>query len=85
MRTFGATNTLQASAQTGEDDLHEDTQTDAIIAYDAWTQHPPSAVAMRTVQEGDYEALKESVKGVGRWGKIYTVFYIFRIIFMDSN
>ena len=67
MRTFGATNSSQASVQTGEDDLNEETQTDAQDAYEAWTQHPPSALALKTVEEGDYEALKESVRGVGRW------------------
>ncbi len=38
MRTFGATNSLQASAQTGDDNLEQDVQTEDIESLTKWTQ-----------------------------------------------
>ncbi len=38
MRTFGATNSLQASAQTGDDNLEQDVQTEEIESLTKWTQ-----------------------------------------------
>ena len=47
MKTFGATNTMQAAAQTGEDNLQEEVQTDPVEKIDKWTQKPPAAVDMK--------------------------------------
>ena len=38
MRTFGAANALQATTQTGEDNLEEDVQTEEIETMHKWTQ-----------------------------------------------
>ena len=37
----GQTNRVQATCQTGEDDLDEELQTDSIEVLQKWTQHPP--------------------------------------------
>ena len=37
----GQTNRVQATCQTGEDDLDEELQTDPIDRLEKWTQYPP--------------------------------------------
>ena len=44
MRTFGATNSLQASAQTGDDNLEQDVQTEDIESLTKWTQARKSLI-----------------------------------------
>ena len=47
MKTFGATNTMQAISQTGEDNLQEEVQTDPVETAEMWTQKPPAAVDLK--------------------------------------
>ena len=47
MKTFGATNTMQAISQTGEDNLQEEVQTDPVDTAEMWTQKPPAAVDLK--------------------------------------
>ena len=42
MKTFGKTNTLQASCQSGEDNLEVEVQTEEVTRATAWTQRPPT-------------------------------------------
>ena len=42
MKTFGKTNTLQASCQSGEDNLEVEVQTEEVTKATAWTQRPPT-------------------------------------------
>ncbi|KHN88986.1 WD repeat-containing protein 60 [Toxocara canis] len=41
MQMFGDGNRVQTQAQTGEEDLHRDVQTEEIECETKWTQHPP--------------------------------------------
>ncbi|KAJ9586214.1 hypothetical protein L9F63_020123 [Diploptera punctata] len=42
MKSYGRSNTLQAHAQTNEDDLSQEVQTDEIVYKNKWTQKPVS-------------------------------------------
>ena len=58
MKTFGATNTMQASAQTGEDNLQEEVQTDPVETREMWTQKPPAAVDLKGLVSRNELALR---------------------------
>lgn len=62
MKTYGRSNTFQVHVQTNEDDLDEETQTDAIVASNKWTQKPVQFVSVN--KEGEkavYMPLKEVI------------------------
>ena len=63
MKTFGASNTLQATTQTGEDNIDEEAQTEAIETLDKWTQKPPATIAALDLE--DQDLLSQYIKGVG--------------------
>ena len=66
MKTFGATNTMQAMAQTGEDNLEEEVQTEPVEMLDKWTQKPPAAVGFKSADGAmDREIMLENIRGVG--------------------
>ena len=53
----GQTNRVQATCQTGEDDLDEELQTDPIDRLEKWTQYPPQPLmkaSMTSVMEYQY-------------------------------
>jgi hypothetical protein len=53
----GQTNRVQATCQTGEDDLDEELQTDPIDRLEKWTQYPPQPLikaSMTSVVEYQY-------------------------------
>ncbi len=63
MKTFGATNSLQAATQCGYDERHdEEVQTEAVDTLNKWTQKPPSA-AIAT--EASDDELWQVIRGVG--------------------
>ena len=59
----GQTNRVQATCQTGEDDLDEELQTDPIDRLEKWTQHPPPPLL--TADTEDMEAMMQTLHGVG--------------------
>ena len=63
MKTFGKTNTLQASCQSGEDNLEVEVQTEEVTRATAWTQRPPTFGGEG--DELDPREVRSSLLGVG--------------------
>ena len=59
----GQTNRVQATCQTGEDDLDEELQTDPIDHLEKWTQYPPPPLLKADTE--DIEAMMQTLHGVG--------------------
>ena len=63
MKTFGKTNTLQASSQSGEDNLEVEVQTEEVTRATAWTQRPPTFGGQG--DDLDPREVRSSLLGVG--------------------
>ena len=63
MKTFGKTNTLQASSQSGEDNLEVEVQTEEVTQATAWTQRPPTFGGQG--DDLDPREVRSSLLGVG--------------------
>ena len=61
---MGNSDRVQATCQTGEDDLDEELQTEAIDSLEKWTQFPPPPLT-HLVDPEDHETLWQTLHGVG--------------------
>ena len=61
---MGNSNRVQATCQTGEDDLDEELQTEPIDSLEKWTQFPPPPLTHLADPE-DHETLWQTLHGVG--------------------
>ncbi len=57
-------NRVQATSQTGEDNLDEELQTDHIEKVNKWTQNPPPPVI--NLADDDMDAMLQTMHGVGK-------------------
>ena len=64
MKTFGKTNSLQASCQSGEDNLEVEVQTEEVTRATAWTQRPPTFGGQQG-EDLDPREVRSSLLGVG--------------------
>ena len=60
----GNSNRVQATSQTGEDDLDEEVQTESIPMLDKWTQNPPPPLTSLP-DPNDQQAVIQALHGVG--------------------
>lgn len=65
IKLYGQQNAVQASAQTGDDDVHEECQTDKIIKHDKWTQAPIQFSNFNVSQPNYLKVYKQEFLGVG--------------------
>ena len=61
---MGNANRVQATSQTGEDDLEAEVQTEAIKTLEKWTQNPPPPLTSLP-DPNDQEAVVQALHGVG--------------------
>jgi hypothetical protein len=61
---MGNTDRMQATCQTGEDDLDEELQTEEIKILDKWTQNPPPTLASMKDPD-DHDLMMQNLHGVG--------------------